>query len=406
MRALLASIALARHGLAIFVVPDSSRYLGLASNLAAGRGFTDFFGHPEVFRTPGYPLVLSLGTSRPIAFAILINMLCAAAIVIVTYAVARRFVDDERIALACAFVVAIEPTMLAWSLKVMPETLLTLCLVVFVACAFHALEARDVRWTIAAAIAVCIAAYVKPIAYPLVFVILLASLFLRAPRMSIAFALTAALLLAPWHVRNYARTGYAGFTSLLDRALYLSAGGAVVARQEHRSYEEVHEELLLREGLRTDAESRERNARIRHEGVSQIASHPLSFALTQAKGSLRTLLDPGATEYLRFLGVYSSGARASGLRAYPMVLWSSVVLGLLLLPLLVLPLVALRHPTRERMLLALIVAYLVAAGGGIPGYARFRVPAVPMLVLLSAAAVASYGRSGASRGQRDPSPAS
>jgi hypothetical protein len=42
-------------------------------------------------------------------------------------------------------------------------------------------------------------------------------------------------------------------------------------------------------------------------------------------------------------------------------------------------------------LFALITIYLVAAGGGVPGYHRFRVPAVPFLVLMSAFAYTGRG---------------
>lgn len=394
-RAILATIAL-RQGLGIFLVPDSPRYLRLAANLAAGRGFVDR-GNWEVFRTPGYPLLLAAGAARPIVFAIVLNMVVAAAIVVVTYALARRLPSrdpaSERLATLCALIVAVEPTMLAWSLKVMPETLLTLCLLLFVACAIRALDTRDLRWTIAAATALCAAAYVKPVAYPLVLVIFAASLFARAPRMSIAFLATAVLLLAPWHWRNYERTGYAGFTSLMDHMLYLSAGGSVVAQREHRPFESVRRELLTREKLRAEGENGERNARIRREGAHLLASNPLGYAITHAKGMARTLFDPGATEYLRFLGVYSQGARATldqrggpaaVARTFPLVFWLSIAFAIALLPLVVLPLFALRHPSREFILLAIVAAYLITAGGGVFGTARFRVPAVPLLVLMSA----------------------
>jgi 4-amino-4-deoxy-L-arabinose transferase-like glycosyltransferase len=337
-------------------------------------------------------------------------MVLAAAIVVVTYALARRLLQNERLAMLCALAVAIEPTMLAWSLKVMPETLLTLCLLLFVACAIQALEPRDVRWDVrwtgAAAIALCAAAYVKPVAYPLVFVIFAASLVARAPRMSIAFLLTSALLLAPWHLRNYERTGYAGFTSLMDHMLYLSAGGSIVAQREHRPFEAVRRELLTREKLRTEGENGERNARIRREGAHLLASDPLGYAITHAKGMARTLFDPGATEYLRFLGVYSQGARATldsrggpaaVARAFPLVFWLSIAFAIALLPLVVLPLFALRRPSREFIVLAIVAAYLITAGGGVFGTARFRVPAVPLLVLMSAFGV-QQTRSTVSRG--------
>jgi hypothetical protein len=109
------------------------------------------------------------------------------------------------------------------------------------------------------------------------------------------------------------------------------------------------------------------------------------------------MFDPGATEYLRFFNVYAQGAKAAAAsggaagvaRAYPLVLAVSIALGIVLLPLIVLPLVALRHASRAFFVLAIVAAYLLLAGGGVPGYARFRVPAVPLLVLMSGFALTS-----------------
>jgi 4-amino-4-deoxy-L-arabinose transferase-like glycosyltransferase len=392
-RMLLFFVAIERRGREIFLVSDSLAYLGLARNIAAGSGFVDPYGDPEIFRAPGYPLLLAPGilAHLPIVYALALNVLCAVAIVIATHRLARRLFGDERLAGVCALVVAIEPTMLAWSLKVMPETLLTLLILVFVACAFRALESHGLRWTCAAALAACGAAYVKPIAYPLVAIVFLASLLLRVPRRSLAFLSLSIVLLAPWQLRNYARTGYAGFSTLVDRALYLSAGGSVIARREHRSYAEVRQQMLDRARIRARLDDPQRYARIRREGAALVASDPFGYALTHAKGTLRTMFDPGATEYLRFFNLYAQGAKsaaASGgaagvARAYPLVLAASIALGIVLLPLVVLPLVALRHaPPRAFFVLAIVAAYLLLAGGGVPGYARFRVPAVPLLVLM------------------------
>jgi hypothetical protein len=374
-----------------FVVSDSDSYLLLARRLAATGRFIDGFATPELFRTPVYPLLLVPGMllRHPIVFALGMNVLFAAAVVVVTYRIAQRVLRDDRAAALCALLVAVEPTMLTYSLKVMPETLFTLCLLLF---AYAALLDRPV----AAGIALCAAAYVKPIAWPLVFVILAGALLARRRR-ALPLVATCLLLLAPWHLRNYLETGYAGFSTLIERSLFLSAGGSVVARQEHRPYEEVRRQLIARDDLKGPAAADPaRAARMRREGISNVASDPLGWAKTHVAGMLRTLFDPGAVEYLRMFGLYSQGGRAvigSGgvfavARAYPLPFLLSALLGVLLLPLVILPFVAsTRIPRHARFafgLFALLAAYLVTAGGGMPGYHRMRVPAVPFLVLMSA----------------------
>jgi 4-amino-4-deoxy-L-arabinose transferase-like glycosyltransferase len=381
-----------RRGTGGFLVPDSQAYLLLAQKLAAGEGFVDHNGQVELFRTPAYPLLLAIGSAmeHPVRFALLVQLLLSAGIIASTFLLARRTLADERLAAVCALLVAVEPTSLAWSLKVMPETLLTLLLVAFAYAALRALDTRRASWTAAAALAICAAAYVKPIAYPLVALLCVVSL--ARVRLAPAFIVTCVLLLAPWHLRNELRADYAGFSTLFARAAYLSAGGSVVAQREHRPYEEVRLELIDRADVRGEAGDPREYGRA---GVSLIASDPFGYAKTHVKGMLRTLFDPGAAEFLRFLDVYREGGRArmagggiaATARAYPLAFWSSVVLAVILAPLVILPAIALyRAPNVVLLLFALIAAYLVTAGGGIPGYSRFRVPAVPLLIVMSAAA--------------------
>ena len=135
--------------------------------------------------------------------------------------------------------------------------------------------------------------------------------------------------------------------------------------------------------------------RYAREGAALVASDPVGYAKTHLKGMLRTLFDPGATEYLRMFDLYREGGRAmmatrgigTTARAYPIPFWSSIALAMILAPLVILPFIgAYRSPTAVFLLLAIVAGYLVFAGGGVPGYSRFRAPAVPFLVLMSAVA--------------------
>ena len=391
IRAVLMTAAWSLRGNAAFLVPDSFSYLTLAQKLAAGQGFVDYWGHPEMFRTPAYPLLLSAGEAmgNPVLFALVVQWLMTIGIIVLTAAIARELLHDERLAAACALVVALEPTTMTWSMRVMPETALTLCLVAFAYAALRAFASARAKWVVVAAIALCAAAYVKPIAYPLVFLIAVASLI--RPRLAWMFVLTCAALLTPWIVRNQ-RAGYPGFSTLTARAVYLSAGGSVIAQREHRPYEEVRAELQQKADVRGPTADARRYER---EGIAVLASDPIGYAKTHIKGVLRTLFDPGATEYLRMFGIYSEGGRAAlagggmrgAARAYPIAFWSSIALAVILAPLVILPLVGMmRAPSMPFFLLAIVAGYLLFAGGGVPGYSRFRAPAVPFLVVMSAVA--------------------
>lgn len=379
-----------RSGLPAFLVSDSLMYLQLADSFVAGQGFRDPSGAPELFRTPAYPLLLTIGKAmgHPELVALVLQMAMTVGIIALTFLLGRQVLGDERLAAACAFLVAIEPTLMAWSLKVMPETFLALALVAFAYAAVRALESPRPLWIVTAAVAICLAAYVKPIAWPLAVLACTASLM--RIRIAALFIPVCALLLAPWHIRN-ARSGYAGFSTLFARAAYVSAGGSIVAEREQRSYADVRLELMR------NADAREGGAAAYgRDGVSLIASNPLGYAKTHVKGMVRTMFDPGAAEYLRFFDLYeggglalmASGGVSAAMRTYPLTFWSSVVLAMVLAPLVLLPLIfAYRARSAAFFLLFAIAAYLITAGGGVPGTARFRAPAVPFLIVMSAAVV-------------------
>src|SRR5258708_636692 len=126
LRVLLAAAALvvARSpaGFAIFAAGDTSKYVRLASSIAVHGRFEDE-GLPEVFRTPGYPLLLTPGilAGDVYVFAVLMQVLVVVATVALVYETARLLYDEERIAWWCAALCAFEPTLLARSVRITPD---------------------------------------------------------------------------------------------------------------------------------------------------------------------------------------------------------------------------------------------------------------------------------------------
>jgi 4-amino-4-deoxy-L-arabinose transferase-like glycosyltransferase len=410
LRLSIATLAWQLGGPDAFLASDSSGYLASAAALAASFEFDDVLGRPEIFRTPGYPFLLTPGVllGSPLPYALLVQIALSLCVVLLTHATARRLLNDDRAAGVCALVVAIEPTMLLWSMKVMPETLFTVLVLAFACAALRAIGTAGARWTALAAAALASAAYVKPIAYPLVFlsfgalVVLQHRRKIRSYRPAVAFLVVSAGLLAPWHIRNARVAGYAGFSTLFDHALYVSVGGSLAAQRDGRSFERVRIERLARTP-RLAAETS--YSEMRTEGLTLLRTHAAEYGRIHLYGVMRTLFDPGAVEYLRLLGAYPKTGGAlvrmidrgpvAGLRDFgarqPLAFWTSAVMSAVLLPLVMLPVVAARGvpaPARSAYLfLGLVAAYFVICGGGVPGSSRFRVPVVPLLVLMTGFAV-------------------
>jgi len=404
----------AQGGRAI-LVPDSGVYRTLAISIAEKGAFTDWRhgGLPELFRTPGYPFIIAPGWAwgHLDFWAIALNFVLASGVVALTWRGSQMLFADDRLAAAAAVAAALEPTMLFWSVKVMPETLLTFCLAGFVISSIEAVRTRRTGWALLAGVAVCGAAYAKPVAWPFVILTMTASIVAavrwrgRRARLSLAFVATCVLLLAPWHIRNARVARYPGFSTLFDHALYISAAGSLEARHAGRAYREVRRERVEHAG---DARESMRYGALRSEGWRAVRSDLPSYAVIHLTGMVKTLFDPGIAAYLQFLGLLDAGQGVmpeigrEGLmhgsetvaKQHPLAFWMSVAGGLFLLPLVLLPvssLVLARGEERTTLfLLAMMVAYFVVAGGGVPGTSRFRVPIVPILIVMSAAAIRGW----------------
>ena len=90
--------------------------------------------------------------------------------------------------------------------------------------------------------------------------------------------------------------------------------------------------LIARDDAR--AADPERYAEMRREGVSHIASDPFGWAKTHAFGMVRTLFEPGAVEYARAFGLYTTkgglgsmvdGGFANFARAHPILIAVSII---------------------------------------------------------------------------------
>lgn len=116
------------------VSPDSAFYISAARNFAEGRGLTDFAGTTLTHWPPMLPLLLSLGSRVGMSVettARVLNAACAAAICLLTFAVARTRIGSRRLALVAALLVAVSPALLRTQDFVWSEPLFTVLVLLF-----------------------------------------------------------------------------------------------------------------------------------------------------------------------------------------------------------------------------------------------------------------------------------
>lgn len=436
-----AAVALWTPSLAGFHALDTSSYLLPAQGLAHHLSFS-VDGLPDIYRTPGYSLLLVpgiwLGTVE--AWAVLLNLAFAAGTALGIHRLARSLFDTPRAGLIGAWLYAIDPLSVFHVAQVTSETAFTFLLVASLAFLLRGLQAGppESRYLAAggatrlvltgvAGFLLAAATLVRPISLylPWMLALLLAVAWLagspRRPRALLSVALFLLLSAGPvlaWQARNLLVTGYGGLSAVVDVNAWYFQAAAVKARLEGKSMMEVRMALGYEEELRLLAHPRERTVDLavhfRALGVKAsevLRSHPWTYAKIHIADLLKVLTNPGASGYLvvwnrhaemqAVAGVYPEGGALQAARDFrkmrPSFLAVNAAFGLLLAAFYLAALRGLVRLPRPYSLglaaLTLACLYLLAASGGANSVSRFRHPLMPILCLFAGAGLVRVARS-------------
>ncbi len=254
-----------RHGFAFerVATADSQEYLDLSERLRRLGTFTasdeptNSLHNPwpyEVFRTPGYPLLLAFLDSRAASLAplILLQVLFGGAIVALTFCLANLWFDQQTAAFA-GLLMAIDPAHVIYANLVMSDIPFAFA----VAAAFLSAADTAARPRLATALTaglfICMATAIRPIAgllgIPLSAYVLVAengTSIANTRRRLIAGALLLVSLLfgVAWSVRNERLTGYPGLSNAYSYNAQIVASSKVEARARDLSLETVSQHRL------------------------------------------------------------------------------------------------------------------------------------------------------------------
>lgn len=363
-----------------FDFPDSHRYILVARNLAAGNGPVqdDAFSGTD----PLYPLLLSpailLGVDNEAAllrFGRLVNAACGVASVLLLAAFARRWVGS-RVALIAAGILAVDPILLYFNALVLTETSAITLLIATYYCLIRVREPAPLAWAMLAGICAGLAILLR--GGHLFLPILLAPFVWRGvpriganrpatrPAAAGCFLLAAALMLSPTILRNYrlfgsfvpVRTG--GGASLMEALGPWADGGPGMDR-------------IIYPAFPPGADEVERDGLCRAAAIDWARSNPAAAA---------------RLAWLKLRRTWSIVLHAEGY-ASP---FYSIVCRLTVAPVFALALVGAwlwRRRPADLALLLLPAGYFTLVHVVFVGSVRYRVPAMPFLFVLAAAAIGS-----------------
>jgi len=417
VRLALLALVLTRSGSRALYRPDTLSYLEPGRNLLLHGRFVAA-GLPELERTPGYPLFLALASLAGPVAAALAQVILSVFSVVLVWRLARAVFRDERIALIAAWLFAFEPLSVLHSILLLSETLFLALFLLSLERLVEFLQER--RLGVLAEAGVCLAAatLVRPVTYylPLALAAGLFSALARVPilrwKAPAVLLLSTLPWLTAWQIRNYAETGFGGFSSAQQINLYFHIAAEVTGRVEHRPLVEVQNEFgyydeqlyLERHPAAAKWSQAERLAFMQSEASLILRAHPGTFLRAQFAGTARTALNPGAAVLISQLGAPVNDEtflreRDQGpvqallwmARAHPWQTAAMAVLEGFLLALYVLAgLGAWRGgaPSACLWLLAGVVLYFLAVSGGSFAAARMRLPVMPVLCVMAAAGLA------------------
>ena len=145
---------------------DTRSYIEPATSLLKQGEFSDH-GVPELIRTPGYPILLTLGIAlghvELITFAL--QTLLSLVTVAMVYQLTRSFTGSRPAAVYAGLFLAVEPLSLIYTSYLMAETLFTCLLVLMVAALANYDRRRAWAPLVAAGLLLAAASLVRPVTY-------------------------------------------------------------------------------------------------------------------------------------------------------------------------------------------------------------------------------------------------
>jgi 4-amino-4-deoxy-L-arabinose transferase-like glycosyltransferase len=395
---------------------DSQSYLEPGRNLLH-YGVYFAHGQVELDRTPAYPIFAALTGAAfgNTLLTIACQVVLASLTILVIHRITRLSFSKSSAGLIAAWLFALEPVSIASTIRIMPETLFVFLITLAIEHLLIFRATANLKILSVSGILLASATYVRPVSYYLVVPLVIALAITYRRKNSLRWKAPAVLLvstlplLAAWQFRNARDTGYAGFSSIVEKNLYYFQSAEVTAELNHISLASqqirlgyTEESLYL--AIHPEQKDWPQAQRLRFMRTSSIAilsQHPALYLRTHLLGVGLVAFTPAATEFLQLINLYPSpqsmprhllnegvfDSTWNALRSHPFVLVSMICFESFLAVMYLLAIWGgfLGHGSRFAILtLVGIATYFLLISGGAQAVGRYRLPIIPELCVLAA----------------------
>jgi Dolichyl-phosphate-mannose-protein mannosyltransferase len=412
----------------IFHGADTLSYIKPATSLIqSGKFFTD--GLPDIVRPPGYPLFLIPGLllGHVEIITIILQIIVSCWTVYLIYKISLIiFNHNQKIAIFCALLYALEPISIVMSVKIMSETLFTSLLITFLYYFINYLVTNDLQFKnknlIKSAFFLATTIYVRPITYYLPFLIVIFIIILGIKKQQqtrklilhgllfLIISMTPAYL---WQLRNYVQTGYAGISSVKEFNLYFWHGSAILTATQNiergESYQKLEQKLNQKFTPEEMQDKKKLYQYLQQEALELIRKNPWIYLNLRFNGTSILLFHSNPLPYLSLFKVVDVRSSLSnlddcmtvfyqkGFLAFIIVYFQKMQrvviltwIGLQIISFIYLALafrgfLSSKRPNNLPIIFSLSVAVylLVVAGGPEALISRYRHPIMPMICILA-----------------------
>ncbi len=262
---------------------------------------------PETNRTPGYPIFLAVLYGTILvdpSIAILAQIVISTVSVALVYWIALSL-WGEKTALLAALLFLLDMGFLAFSLKLLTETLFSFLLLCLLAMLIPALQpTQSGKFAFLTGLFLALATMVRPVGYYLI-VPLLIGFFLvglrnhqgwRSLRAPAYFLFPFLLIVGGWQTRNYLLTGYGTF-SRIQGDLFLKKSAEIIAARDKITFEDAYKRIDDEQKKRFGSPDEKSLEKIDHfrikEGPLYLLKYPSYYLKREARRSVRVFVPAG-----------------------------------------------------------------------------------------------------------------
>lgn len=403
-------------------------YYDIAKNMYTGHGFSWDGVHPSPFQVPLYPAFLSaslflFGNFAPIVF---LQIIIASFIPVLAMKLSLRFSSSRKIALAAAWIIALEPNFIFFSFIFYTETLfiflLLIFLLVFISYLSEGKYQAHIKPLCWSAIILGIAALTKTAAQFLPVLLVPLMWWLLCKKLSpkklflhgVMFMAIFMAVLSPWLYRNHRVFGVAGMTVIPTYNLYTCIVPSVLALSNHTSFASEYSNFVgnLDIGSTLDFKS---ESQFRNKAMTIVLKHPKQVIEMSAINVFTFFTHDGALTILENAGMFPKVSlskpaltyllsspvqfikEASGFIVSPFILVLALRLFWILITALFIygayKLFRTKSITPAIALGLVLVIYFAATtpSNGLTVNARFRMPVEPIILIIAFMGIGTLG---------------